>query len=98
MTPHGLTQKRTFAKYSDLSVKIEDKVYTSEVLRNIWALIGYMIDTFKNTAPDIYQKFVRKKTIQEKFFSWCQVLKKMICQSSVLDSPICTPLITRFTH
>ena len=57
--------RRNFTTHSDLSVKIKDKSSTSKVLRDIWTLSGYMIDTFKNTAPDVvYQKVVPKKWIE----------------------------------
>ena len=57
--------KRNFATHFDLSVKIKDKVYTSKVLRHIWTLIGYMIDTIRKTAPDVYQKVARKIELRQ---------------------------------
>ena len=43
------------ATHSELSVEIKNEVYTSKVQRDICTLIGCMIDTFGNTAPNFYK-------------------------------------------
>ena len=56
--------KRKFATHSDLSVEIKDNIDRLELLRDISILIRYMIDTFGNAKPFVYQKFVPKSPIE----------------------------------
>ena len=39
--------KRNFATHSDFSVEIKDEVDRLKVLRDIWTLIGYMIEIYR---------------------------------------------------
>ena len=52
--------KRYFVTHSDCWVKMEDEVYKPEVLRNIWTLIGYMIENFRNITTDVSRYVLRK--------------------------------------
>ena len=45
--------KGNFATHSDFSVNIKDKIDRLNVLRDNPTLMGYMLDTFRETAPDM---------------------------------------------
>ena len=53
-------------------------------------MIGNGIDTFKNTAPDVYQKVVRKSRIET-------ITRKTDVNYVFWDSSFCSPRFNRFT-
>ena len=64
-------------------------------MRNIWTLIGYMIDGFRKTAPCL-SKGWSKNSNSDKSVSRCQILK-VICQSchfrfSILQPNVATSI------
>ena len=64
--------KQNFATYSELSVEVKDKIYTSKVPRDI--RIGQRIDTYRNAAPDTYQN-VQKNRIETSPFTMSNTRK-----------------------
>ena len=46
--------KQNFAAHSDLTVhQIKDIIHRLKALRDIWDLIGYVIDSFRKSTPEI---------------------------------------------
>ena len=75
------TQRRSGTSQFILNFQLTSKTkFTHWRCSDIWALIGYMIDTFRKTAPDIYQKVFRKSRIRTSPCH-CLILGKLICQS-----------------
>ena len=63
------TQRRSgTSQHIDLSVEIIDKNGRLEVLRDMWTLIGYMIDTLRNTTPSAHQNFVPKSPTETRTY------------------------------
>ena len=89
--------KGYFAKHSDLSVQIQDKVDRLKALRDNWNSIGYMIDTFRSTTPDIYQKVQRSRNKTRTCHRVWSV-EKLMSIISFLDSPFCDPMFKKLTQ
>ena len=75
---HGNHVFPNFAKHYDLPAEIKNEVYPSKVLRNIWTLIGNIIDAFRDTSPHVYQKIVRKSRWVKSLWR-CLILNKLTC-------------------
>ena len=74
--------KRYFITHSDCWVKMEDEVYKPEIVRNIWTLIGYMIENFRNITTvtvTILKKCYCRSTIARPVDNYC--LKKRLPQT-----------------
>ena len=88
--------KLNFATHSDLPAGMEDQNNRLKVPKDISALIGYMIDTFRNNTPDGYQKVHRKnrnetRTYHSLWYSKCWSVNQVFW-----NSPFCGPMLEDF--
>ena len=76
--------------YFELPFDVKDSVYNSKALRDIWTLIEYMSDDFRNTIPNIFQKAPQKIRIAT---SPCHVVNHVF-----IGSPFDSLLFNRFLY
>ena len=69
----------------------------SKALWNIWALIGYMIDTFRNTIIDVCRRVVRKSRNETRTYHsvWYSTI---YVNQGFLESLFCGPMLKRLTQ
>ena len=74
------------------------KKYTSKVFIDIWSLIGYIIDTFGNTAQDFYRNVVQKSLNKTRTCHSVWYWKIYSLNHFFVDWPFCDQMFKALKH
>ena len=96
---HNGTRRRSGISQHILTCQLRSKkIYTSKVFIDIWSLIGYIIDTFENTAQDFYRNVVQKSWNKRRTCHSVWYWKIYSVNHFFVDSPFCDQMFKALKH